>query len=152
MGVRPYDPVLGRFLVVDPVEGGSANYYDYAGQDPINGFDLTGRAMLADIFGSSPGAAALVGAAVAAAFLAASPGWYESLREACGGDLFGCPGAFVGQSSDRGSVVTYASEHTKDARPSTKGKHQKGQKRKKQVDSDKKRRHETWKDYSNKRR
>ena len=42
MGVRPYDPALGRFLAIDPVEGGSANNYDYADQDPVNGYDLTG--------------------------------------------------------------------------------------------------------------
>ena len=42
MGARPYDPSLGRFLAVDPVDGGSLNNYDYAGQDPINGYDLNG--------------------------------------------------------------------------------------------------------------
>lgn len=40
MGARLYDPGLGRFLV-DPVEGGSANDYDYAG-DPVNGSDPEG--------------------------------------------------------------------------------------------------------------
>ncbi len=43
MGVRGYDPTLGRFLSVDPVYGGSANAYDYVGGDPINGYDLDGR-------------------------------------------------------------------------------------------------------------
>jgi RHS repeat-associated protein len=43
MGVRPYDPALGRFLAVDPVEGGSANNYDYCLQDPLNCYDLDGR-------------------------------------------------------------------------------------------------------------
>jgi hypothetical protein len=42
MGARPYDPSLGRFLAPDPVEGGSLNLYDYAGQDPVNGYDLDG--------------------------------------------------------------------------------------------------------------
>jgi RHS repeat-associated protein len=42
MGARPYDPTTGRFLSVDPVPGGSLNNYDYAGQDPINAYDLAG--------------------------------------------------------------------------------------------------------------
>jgi len=43
MGVRLYDPKLGRFLEVDPVPGGSANDYDYAGADPINSSDRSGK-------------------------------------------------------------------------------------------------------------
>lgn len=43
MGVRPYDPTLGRFLAVDPVEGGSCNNYDYTCQDAINGTDYSGK-------------------------------------------------------------------------------------------------------------
>ncbi len=42
MGARSYIPQLGRFLTPDPIQGGSANAYDYANQDPINSFDLGG--------------------------------------------------------------------------------------------------------------
>jgi RHS repeat-associated protein len=44
MGARPYSPLLARFLSVDPVEGGSANDYDYVAGNPINATDLDGRA------------------------------------------------------------------------------------------------------------
>lgn len=42
MGVRLYDPALGRFLQADPIEGGSANDYDYVNGDPVNSLDLAG--------------------------------------------------------------------------------------------------------------
>ena len=43
MGVRLYNPTLGRFLTTDPVVGGNANPYDYCTGDPINCTDLDGR-------------------------------------------------------------------------------------------------------------
>jgi len=44
MGMRSYSPQIGRFISVDPIQGGSANSYDYVYGDPINGFDLAGEA------------------------------------------------------------------------------------------------------------
>jgi RHS repeat-associated protein len=54
MGARQYDPSLGRFISVDPVEGGSLNNYEYARQDPINNSDLDGMYVPRDDY--DPGA------------------------------------------------------------------------------------------------
>jgi RHS repeat-associated protein len=43
MGARQYSALLGRFLEVDPIEGGSCNDYDYVCGDPINKLDLDGN-------------------------------------------------------------------------------------------------------------
>ncbi|WP_446221245.1 PA14 domain-containing protein [Nocardia sp. IBHARD005] len=63
MGARTYLPILGRFLQVDPVPGGSANSYDYVNGDPVNTLDLSGRCppcAVAVLAGGTAGAAALL--------------------------------------------------------------------------------------------
>jgi hypothetical protein len=44
IGLRPYDPVSGRWLTYDSVwNERDPNYYSFAGGDPVNGFDPDGR-------------------------------------------------------------------------------------------------------------
>jgi RHS repeat-associated protein len=71
MGARQYVPGLGRFLEVDPVEGGSANNYEYCLGDPTNCMDLGGQFALAiPVVVISWKAAAAAAAASAAAYAA----------------------------------------------------------------------------------
>jgi RHS repeat-associated protein len=59
VGARPYTATLGRFLTVDPVEGGCANEYTYVHGDPINSNDLSGRNAVSDFFTKSEWACSL---------------------------------------------------------------------------------------------
>jgi hypothetical protein len=49
MGARVYIPSLGRFLQVDPVDGGTLNGYVYVA-DPINSSDYNGKWGFGDLF------------------------------------------------------------------------------------------------------
>ena len=81
MGERTFIPSLGRFLQVDPIEGGVDNNYVYP-TDPVNDFDLTGqrgfkamfkRAASAASWASAiPGPVGMAAASVSAAAYAAA--------------------------------------------------------------------------------
>jgi RHS repeat-associated protein len=55
MGARPYSPAHGRFLAVDPIEGGCANDYTYVFGDPTNLSDLNGYGLLGDLWDKTGG-------------------------------------------------------------------------------------------------
>ena len=85
MGARPYSPLLGRFLSVDPEEGGSANDYDYVAGDPINTLDLDGHGWfsslvkavtrVAEVVSWVPGPIGAIASGVAAAGNAIQGNW-----------------------------------------------------------------------------
>ncbi|MHB8858103.1 MAG: RHS repeat domain-containing protein [Thermoleophilia bacterium] len=56
MGVREYDPNLGRFISQDPLKGTPAdpqqrNRYQYVGNDPLTRYDLSGLVLGGDAWG-----------------------------------------------------------------------------------------------------
>ena len=56
MGVREYEPGLGRFVSADPLEGDAndplqRNRYPYVGNDPFTRYDLNGMSWGGDAWG-----------------------------------------------------------------------------------------------------
>ncbi|MGI5185565.1 RHS repeat-associated core domain-containing protein [Dactylosporangium sp. CA-152071] len=106
LGARAYQASDGRFLSVDPVEGGCANNYVYVFGDPLNKNDLTGRNVCeitiekdprkrANVYWGSVGAASGAGAGYGgvraghALFKGGSMGWRAAGSATGLGSLYG---------------------------------------------------------------
>ncbi|WP_422732959.1 LamG-like jellyroll fold domain-containing protein [Micromonospora sp. WMMD558] len=91
MGVRLYSPGIGRFLQVDPIDGGNATAYDYCAGDPVNCTDLDGKwgwgsikkglskvAKVASYASMIPGPIGTIAGVVSAVSYAATGNWREA--------------------------------------------------------------------------
>jgi RHS repeat-associated protein len=106
MGARPYSPLLGRFLSVDPFEGGSANDYDYVAGDPINATDLDGTSWfssivsavtkVAEVVSNLPGPIGAVTSGVAAVGNAIQGNWGAAIMYGFGAITVGVGALAVG--------------------------------------------------------
>jgi RHS repeat-associated protein len=117
MGARLYSPVIGRFLQVDPVAGGSATAYDYCNADPVNCTDLDGEltwkgfaqglAVVGELASMVPGpVGAVAGVVAAGAYLVT--GDKKKALAAAGGAIIGALGGGAVIAAVKGAVKAKA--------------------------------------------
>lgn len=160
MGARQYVPALGRFLQVDPIEGGVDNDYNYP-NDPINDWDLDGRFAIAIPIFAAVVLAAVVSIAAVAAVIAVGYLAYQAARAVprlmVRSVILAGVGARVASYAISYHVKRFSHiwqakkkdpnkkrEHISNQRPSSLNKHQQGQARNSQKFSDKKRKRPGW--------
>ncbi len=160
---RTYSPTIGRFLQRDPIGYyDSMNLYQYVGNNSINWIDPYGyyAQVIGGLgaFGGFEGLAGLAGLGWVGLGIGIGMGGLWLWNEYGGGDSSSSDGDYGddaddGDSGDNGDdgddgkqCKPGGKEHSKGKRPSTKGKHEKGQARKqRQEGGDKKRNHSGWK-------
>lgn len=158
MQQRYYDPDIGRFLSVDPVTadgdtGGNFNRYKYANNNPYRFTDPDGRQEADRAYGAAVGfmlrndpekLGVVMRAEEAATVTGSAAEEGMAMGEAAGefidagdfsGEAVGKAGLKIAMAAavrGKGKGKGGGAEHTKNARASTKGKHEAGQARKKQ--------------------